>query len=169
MTEGPGFACGSCGEWHDEMPFAYHVFAPAFWSPELHDDPRSTLGEEQCIIGGEHFFVRAIIRLAVLDAADEFEWGVWVSLSEPSFMRMNDLWEVAGREEEPPVFGWLASELPVYEPSTLELEASVHTQPVGLRPLVELAPTDHPIAIEQRAGISLARVQEFAERLMHGP
>jgi hypothetical protein len=55
----------------------------------------------------------------------------------------------------------------MYSPSTLNLKTNVHTQPVGLRPLVELEPTDHPLAVEQRDGITVARVQEFAERLLN--
>jgi hypothetical protein len=43
----------------------------------------------------------------------------------------------------------------------------VHTQPIGSRPLIELEPTDHPLAIEQRQGITLARVQEIAGLLLH--
>ncbi len=50
--------------------------------------------------------------------------------------------------------------------STLEQEQCV--QAVGQRPLIELEPTDHPLAAEQRAGITLARVQEIAETLLHG-
>lgn len=168
MSDAPGFECSCCGEWHDELPFAYHAAAPAPWAPHMEEEPGSVLGEEQCIIAGEQFFVRAIIRLAVLDVADEFEWGVWVALDEVSFMRMNALWEVEGREDEPPVPGWLSSELPFYEPTTLALDTLVHTQPVGLRPLVELTDPRHPLAIEQREGIVLARVQRFAEQLIHG-
>jgi hypothetical protein len=41
-------------------------------------------------------------------------------------------------------------------------------QPVGLRPHVELEPTEHPLAVEHREGISIGRVQEFAERILHG-
>ena len=66
------------------------------------------------------------------------------------------------------MFGWLSTHLPVYEPSTVNLKTLVHTQPVGERPLLELEPTDHPLAVEQREGIDLARVQELAERLLHG-
>jgi len=169
VADSTGFQCTCCGEWHDDLPLAYHALAPAFWTPEMELDPQSKLGEEQCIIGGEHFFVRGLLRLAVLDALEEFDWGVWVSLSEASFYRMNALWEEEGREDEPPMFGWLASELPIYEPTTLSLKTAIHTQPVGLRPLVELARSSHPLAVEQREGITLERVQEFAERLMHGP
>jgi hypothetical protein len=35
------------------------------------------------------------------------------------------------------------------------------------RPVLELEPTDHPLAVEQRTGIARARVQYFAERLAH--
>jgi hypothetical protein len=72
-----------------------------------------------------------------------------------------------GREAEPPMFGWLMAALPTYEPSTLSLKTMVHTRPLGLRPLVELEPTDHPLAVEQREGITLARVQQIAEQLLH--
>jgi hypothetical protein len=90
-----------------------------------------------------------------------------VSLSRDSFTRAQSLWSTAGREREEPYFGWLSTELPLYQPPTLMLKTHVHTQPVGERPLIELEPTDHPLAVEQRAGITLARVQEIAETLLH--
>ena len=161
------YRCGTCGRWHDEVPFAYHALAPAYWSDELTRDVSSVLGEEQCIVRGEHFFVRARVVLPVLDAEEDFEWGVWVSLSEASFARMDDLWDTEGRERQGPCFGWLSSELP-YRYDTLELAVNVHTQPLGARPLVELEPTDHPLAIEQRDGITLARVRQIAEVVLHG-
>jgi hypothetical protein len=47
------------------------------------------------------------------------------------------------------------------------LKTNVHTREVGVRPLVELEPTDHPLAVEQRDGIAMARVQEIAELNLH--
>ncbi len=44
----------------------------------------------------------------------------------------------------------------------------VHTRPVGARPLIELEPTDHPLAVEQRDGISWDRIQQIAELARHG-
>jgi hypothetical protein len=167
MSDGHGYACARCGRWHDDLPFGYGAPAPAYWRDELELDPHSQLGEEQCVIEGEHFFVRGRVCVAVTDTDELFEWGVWVSLSEDDFLRMSELWDSEGREAEEPVFGWLSSDLPIYEPSTLGLETTVRTQPVGVRPLVELWACDHPLAIEQRDGISLARVQEFAETLLH--
>jgi hypothetical protein len=163
-----GFVCTRCSQRHDGMPLAYTAAAPAYWRPEFEGEPGSVLGDEQCIINDEHFFVRGRIILPVLDAEEDFEWGVWVSLSEPNYERMSEIWHEPSRVNEPPYFGWLSTELLVYEPSTLNLKTNLHTMEVGLRPVVELEPTDHPLSIEQHTGITLARVQAISERVLHG-
>ena len=56
--------------------------------------------------------------------------------------------------------------LPGY-PDTLRLKSRAPTRAIGRRPRVELEPTDHPLAVEQRQGITLVR--EFAELALHGP
>jgi hypothetical protein len=161
------FMCGRCGRHHDGVPFSYGSDAPAYWSDELATDETSQLTDEQCVIKREHFFVRARLVIPVIDADTEFDWGVWVTLSHPNFKRMNNLWTTVGREHEPSYFGWLSTLIPIYQPTTLNLKTRVHTQPVGERPLIELEPTDHPLAVEQRTGITLARVQKIAEEMLH--
>jgi hypothetical protein len=162
------YACRRCGERHRGLPMSYGTDAPAYWDLSLAGDKSSTLEQEQCIIKDEHFFVRGRLVIPVTDAAGtEFDWGVWVSLSRDSFTRALSLWTTPGREREQPYFGWMSTELPLYQPSTLSLKTRVHTQAVGQRPLIELEPTDHPLAVEQRTGITLARVQEIAETLLH--
>lgn len=148
---------------------SYGTEAPAYWDPSLADDGSSMLGQERCVIKAEHFFVRGRLVIPVTDAAPgtEFDWGVWASLSRDNFTRALSLWTTAGHERERPYFGWLSTELPLYQPSTLSLKTLVHTQAVGQRLLMELEPTGHPLAVEQRAGITLARVQEIAEILLH--
>ncbi|WP_069160553.1 DUF2199 domain-containing protein [Nocardia altamirensis] len=160
------FRCGSCDQQHDGPPFAYAVPAPAYWSSDLEQRPGNVLEAEQCKIG-DHFFLRARLVLPVLDAEEDFEWGVWISVSAPSYDRIVEMWGNPDRAEEPPYFGWLSNELPLYEPSTLELKTKLHTQPLGIRPLVELEPTDHPLAVEQRTGVTMARVREIAEWHLH--
>lgn len=169
MTDQTSYLCRCCGQHHEGLPFSYGSPAPAYWRDDLAADKLSVLGEEQCIIHGEHFFVRARLVIPVTDADTEFDWDVWVSLSQASFARMTALWETPGREREPSYFGWLSTEIPLYEPTTLNLKTQVQTQPVGIRPTVELEPTGHPLAVEQRTGITLSRVQQFAEELLHAP
>ncbi|MEV6212391.1 DUF2199 domain-containing protein [Kitasatospora sp. NPDC051914] len=157
--------CTCCGEQHEGPPMSYAPVAPPVWKRRYALRRDCLLTEDLCVVKGEHFYVRGLIELPVLDAEETFSWGVWVSLSAANFDRMQQLWDNPAREQEPPYFGWLTTELPYPEP-TLLLKTHVHTQSVGSRPLIELEPTDHPLAVEQREGITMARVHEFAEMLL---
>ncbi len=130
------------------------------------DDPDCGLSSDQCVIQRQAFFVRGLIEIPVTDLGEVFSWGVWVSLSPEKFARATELWEIPGRESEPPYFGWLSTDLPIYS-STINLKTNLHTRPVGQRPLIELEPTDHPLAVEQRNGITTARLQQITETLLH--
>ena len=166
-----GYQCSTCDEFHSGLPFSYGSPAPAsyFDIPENERDDRVVLSSDQCIIDDEYFFILGLLEIPVLDADEDlFSWNVWVSLSEENFNRASDLWETAGREKEPPYFGWLSTSLPCYEGNTLLLKTNVHTRPVGERPFIELELTDHPLSIEQRNGLSMKRVQEIAEHTLHG-
>jgi hypothetical protein len=90
-----------------------------------------------------------------------------VSLSRTEFERIVRLWDDPSRANEPPYFGKLATRLPGY-PETLNLHVNLHTAEAGTRPYVELEPTDHPLAVEQRSGVTMARVQQIAESYLHG-
>ena len=147
---------------------SYAFGPPASWHalPDEERKKRSNLSSEQCIIDGQYFFLRGLIEIPVLDSCDNFYWDVWVSVSAANFHRSSALWGTVGRENEPAFFGWLNTLIPIY-PNRADLKAMVHTRPVSERPLIELEPTDHPLAIEQRNGITLKRVQEIAEGLEH--
>jgi hypothetical protein len=148
-----------------DSPFAYDAAAPDAWDPALASDDRSGLTADQCVIRGERFFARGILVIPVLDAEPDFEWGVWMEISEGSFERMSDLWETAQREREPPYPGWLANDLPAYEQPTVGMLGRMKTRPVGKRPHIEVSATEHPLAVEQREGITVARVHEIAAAL----
>jgi len=102
-----------------------------------------------------------------MESDDDFEWGVWASLSRENFSRMLDLWTTPGREREPAYLGWLSTELPVYPVPTLNLKTHVHTDRVGMRPHIVLEPTEHPLAGEQQTGITVERVQQIAGLVLH--
>jgi hypothetical protein len=52
-------------------------------------------------------------------------------------------------------------------PDTLTLKARAHLRDQQTRPSLELEPTDHPLAMEQRKGVTVQRVQEFYEAHLH--
>lgn len=103
----------------------------------------------------------------MIGGEDVFSWGVWVSLSKVNFSRALEVWNTPGREAEKPYFGWLCTELALYPESTTNLKTNAHTRPVGNRPFIELEPTGHPLAVEQRNGITPDRVREIATAVMH--
>src|SRR5260370_35938565 len=158
--------CASCGQRHDELPMSYGAPAPEYWTDDLAEDDESGLSSDQCVIKGEWFFVHGLIEIPVLDADEAFSWGVWVWLSGENYQRMTQLRQTPGRENEPPYFGWLSTQLPVYSPTTINLKTHVHTRPIGERPLIELEPTDHPLAVEHRMGITPATVEQIADLLL---
>lgn len=167
MTSAPGFTCSCCGQFHAELPMNYSATAPYYWDPSFADTDDSLLSSDQCVIKAEHYFVKGLVEIPVIGSDDVFSWAVWVSLSRENFSRAADMWETPGREAESPYFGWLTTELSPYLPSTINLKTHVHTRPVGQRSFIELEPTDHPLAVEQRNGITLDRVREIAEAVLH--
>jgi hypothetical protein len=168
MTNSNSYICKTCGKRHDELPMCYGANAPELWYtiPEEERSERADLTSDQCVIDQKYFFVLGRILIPVNDGDGPFVWLAWVSLSEANFLRACELWESEGRESEPPYFGWLQSALP-YDPTTLSLKTQVHTMRLGERPNIVLESSDHPISIEQRFGISIARVQEIAEATLH--
>ncbi|MFF3311509.1 DUF2199 domain-containing protein [Streptomyces sp. NPDC002952] len=145
----------------------YSTTAPHYWDPTFANAPDCLLSADQCVISAQHYFIKGLIEIPVIGSTTVFSWGVWVSLSRPTFARAADLWETPGREKEQPYFGWLSTDLPFYSPSTLNLKTHVHTRPLGERPVIELEPTDHPLSVEQRTGITLDRVRVITETVLH--
>lgn len=128
---------------------------------------RSFLNADICVLDDEWYFVRGVIEIPIIGfAEDQFCWGAWVSLSKKSFDEVMELWDKdpAGHG---PYFGWLNDNIELYSPSTLNLKTQVHIRGNKLRPRIELEPTDHPLSLEQRNGITIERVQEIAAALLH--
>ncbi|MGW1281969.1 DUF2199 domain-containing protein [Streptomyces tsukubensis] len=167
MTNDPGFTCSCCGSQHPELPMSYSTTAPYAWEESFSHRADSLLSPEQCVIRAQHYFVKGLVEIPVVGSDDVFSWAVWVSLSRENFARAADRWNTPGREAEEPYFGWLSTDLLLYSPSTINLKTYVHTRPVGQRPLIELEPTNHPLAVEQRTGITPDRVREIAAAVLH--
>ena len=169
------WTCSCCGKRHSGLPLDFSVMFPDYyagWRQGLSAEEiqeRSFFNEDICTVENEHYFVRGVIELPMIGfPADHFRWGVWCSVSKKSFDKIIELWEL-DPQGHGPYFGWLNSALPLYSPSTLALKTNVHLRSNHLRPSIELEPTDHPLALEQRHGITIQRVQEIAAALLHPP
>jgi hypothetical protein len=110
--------------------------------------------------------VRGCIEIPVRGETDPFIWRVWVSLSEHSFQQFREYYDAPKRAHIGPFFGWLNAALKPYS-DTLNLKTRVHLRDDGLRPFIELEPTDHPLAIEQRKGITIERAADLYTQMIH--
>jgi hypothetical protein len=163
-----GFTCDSCGEWHDSLPRDLGFDEPMYVD-ELDDEQRSAwvTGDGNFRVRRSpdetNYFIRGVIELPIAGTKDSFCYGVWTSLSEPSYLAATKA--ATADEEAGPFFGWLSNIVPGY-PTTQNLKTHVHLRP-GLRAAIELEPTDHPLAVEQREGITVERWKQIVAPALH--
>jgi hypothetical protein len=158
------YKCSICGETHEGLPDIGDD-KPYYWytlSPEERES-RAQLTEDTCVIDDEDYFIRGVLLLPVHDYERDFGFGVWVSQKWENFERYL---AIPDATEIGPFFGWLSSELTCYEQSTLSLKTMAHFSGGGKRPTIELEPTDHPLAVDQREGITLAKAWEIVHFYM---
>jgi hypothetical protein len=161
------WTCRCCGRQFNELPLNFAPAAPDPWL-ELTEEERSARGRidsDICVIDHQQFFVRGCLEVPIIGHDTTFVWGVWISVAEPSLLRILHLWDVEVQESEPPLFGWVCNTIYGY-PDTYGLKSNVHLRNNRKRPFVELEPTDHPLAVEQRTGISLSRTEEIVAALL---
>lgn len=156
------WTCRCCGKQYNTLPLDVAFKAPDYWFqiPEPERGQHGELGPDACVIDDD-LFVRGCLEIPIIGRDDRFVWGVWVSVSRESFARILELWRAEDLDDEPPKFGWLSNDISDY-PETLNLKTNLFLRNRNRRPLIVLEPTDHPLAIEQRQGITLARVEEIA-------
>lgn len=164
-----GFTCAQCGESHNGLfDLACAAPAPYLEATEAERARDFELSDDLCVWNGEHFFVRAVLPIPVHGLDDFFAYGVWSSLSPENFALYKAHWEEPAAEGLGPWFGWFSNRLEGY-PDSRNLKSRVHPRDGGERPLIELEPTDHALALEQRRGISVERLMEIYAANGHGP
>jgi hypothetical protein len=162
------YSCATCGQTHEGVP-SLGAAAPLYYYsvPENERAARCRLEPDTCVIDDEFCFVRGCLEVPIIDELEPFVWGLWASLSKPNFERFLALYDEEHRSDEGPFFGYLSASLRGY-PETENLRARVHLRDHGQRPYIELEPTEHPLAVEQRSGISVDRVAEILSLYLHG-
>lgn len=161
------WVCPCCGQAHAGI-FDLLCVRPQAWQDGDDYAPNSAiltsrhvLTEDFCILNDEHFFVRSVLRLPVIGSdGQSFGYGCWATLSRQNFEIYIDTLDSGEQQGLGPWFGWFSNRLNGY-PETLNLKAQIHALGGHVRPLIELEPTDHPLAVEQRVGITFDRLLEI--------
>jgi hypothetical protein len=163
-----GFECSICGEHHDVLPLSYSVKAPkaVLGIPGDELEKRVVITPDQCVIDGKDFYLRGRIPVPIIGSDEPFIWGVWAEIGPKDFVRTIEQWKMEGREAMQPFRGWLNTEIPIFG-NTINVDVDVWTQRVGRRPHFILTDQDHPLAREQRDGMTLLRAEQIAEQMLH--
>jgi hypothetical protein len=149
------YRCATCGELHTGLPDLGSDQPYAYWTvPDEERERRIRLSADTCIIDDREFYIRGVIEIPVHDYPERFGFGVWVSQKKENFYQYVENPDSA---EIGPFFGWLSTRIDFYPVDTLLLKTMAHFRSDGLRPYIELEPTDHPLAVDQRKGISVER------------
>lgn len=147
------YVCSCCGQTHEGLPdlaFDRPVYASDV--PESEREQRVQLDSDLCIVDDEYYFVRGIIEIPVHGQDETFGIGAWASQKRENFETYREHFDTP---EIGPFFGWLSNDLVFRGESTLSLKTMVHFRGQGLRPRIELEPTEHALAVAQQDGISL--------------
>lgn len=162
------YTCRTCGEVHEGMP-ALSADAPLYYYSVPPDErgSRCDLTTDTCIVDDQFYFHRGSIEIAVHGHEQRFSWGVWVSISFENFKLLMKHWDDPQRSAIGPFFGWLSADLRGY-PDTENLKCMAHLNAPPWRPNIQLEPTNHPLAIEQKYGITEQRLAEIYSTYLHG-
>jgi hypothetical protein len=164
------FMCVSCGREHDIEKVSFGAAAPFQWGLLSEDErSRSSLFQERCEIDskkGKSYYVLACLDIPIQGTDRIFTLGVWCSISEKSYAEISAHWDNPDRARLGPYFGWLCTQIPGY-PETAFLKTRVHQRESGVSLAVELEPTDHPLAVDQRLGIEIHRLVTIVTELIH--
>jgi hypothetical protein len=173
MSDNFEFQCAKCSQWHKGAPsfgfdFPHHYGVLSDQSKTSY----ASLDSDFCIINHPEakslqFFVRCILEIRIHGFNEPFLWGVWSSLSEKSFRDYEQRFKTDDVDGVT-YFGYFCNVLPFY-PETLHLKCRVIPQPDNNRPLIELEPTDHPLAKDFASGITIERAKEIFMHCLHGP
>lgn len=147
------YTCACCGEVHDDLPdLSFDRPSYAANVPDDEFDKRITLSEDLCAVDDEFYFIRGLLKIPIHNYEQDLGFGVWVSQKKENFETYLDNYDMPNIG---PFFGWLSNEFKFGGESTLGLKTMAHFQGNGLRPLIELGESQHPLYLAQRNGISL--------------
>lgn len=160
------FTCSVCGEQHAEelrdirlgLPDDIHALDPQERAA------RAWLADDFAMLDERRYFVRGLLELPIPEVGGRFGYGTWIEVPPQTFRQLLQRWH--SPEQFDPVTGVLANELAPYRATTM-LEATLRPVSADKLPLVELAPGEHPLARDQRAGITLERSRELASVVAH--
>jgi hypothetical protein len=164
------WVCSVCGEPHDErlldirmsLPDVVHVL-------DEEDRGRDAwISDDFVALADGRRFVRGLLQIPIPELETRFGYGLWVEANAADWDRLFEHWYDPEQAGFPAVDGALANELDPYGP-TLGLRVCLQPTSADTLPDVAVVEADHPLARDQRAGITVGRAEELAAMVLHSP
>lgn len=176
--------CAHCGELHDISRMEPNQRRPdaLLGVPEEERGTATFESKDACILFAkssgslfnrvvarprDRYFIRALLPFKVQGRARPFSWGVWVEVDGRQYDRVMDLWDDPNQDQEAPFHGVLANNIGDYV-QTEGLPGLVHLKDPERIPDFFLSESNHQLAIEQREGVTEARVLKWLDLMLHG-
>lgn len=165
---GTVYECSCCGQIYNELPLTFGNDFPDYYHSIPPDErgSRIEIAPSLCVIDSEYFFHRGRLTIPIHGYEQDLIFNVWATISEDNFIKRNNLWNNPKRIKEKPYFGWLQTSLPTYG-DTINIEALAIENDVGLIPTIEVIEKNHPLAVDQKNGISFERVLEIVDTILN--
>lgn len=155
------FICSTCGQTHDGFPaLAFRTPTAWDWASDQERAADWSLQGDLCRFKDIDFYVRAVLSLPIIGSDQTLEFGVWSTLSQVNFARYRDSFNDEDQSKLGPMFSWFSNAVPGY-PDTVGLACNVLPQDQRQRPLIELEPTDNPLAIHQYEGFTMEQAAAY--------
>lgn len=162
--------CSSCKKSHALEEIAWGFTEPHQWGLlNKRERAKSELTSDCCLIEtaeGVSFYIRGELLIPIRNTRKHLTLGVWSSLSKSSMSEIMKTWSDPLRVKRGPYFGWLSNAVP-FVPDSMYLKASVVQRKPGVRPLIELKRSDHPLSIYQHKGVDKEDLQTILQELIH--
>ena len=167
------WTCKCCGQEKTGLPPALAFGVPDHWL-QLEKAVReaSKIDDDLCLIdktdGTQNHYIRCVLELPLIlpDASSgEFQFGVWMSVSERSWNIYLDGYD-SGDYAEEGCFGYLSNLITAY-PDSFNLPADVYFRSDSLRPLVVLHEGSNPFISDQRNGMNVEVLESLLAKSKH--
>lgn len=155
------WVCRVCGQSHDHLPTDFGWKLPDdIWAlgQEVREE-KLEWSTDDCF-HEDRWFLRGVLQVPFNFGSGCWGWGVWAEVDQAV---VHKLWALGDSDgsNEPREEGKLACAIPVFTDS-LGLPLEVQFGPGDKRPLFFLPfHSPHPLALEQREGISESRYHEI--------
>ncbi len=166
------FKCSGCGKTHRGAPsFSFSRPAETCTIPKTEYDRRVYLTKDLCSIDESSFYIRGKLNIPIRDSDEYFHWGVWVKQTRESFYRYLESY---GRDQTGDhSYGWLSADFYLDKRwrarhTDRMLKSDVHWGGAGQQPEIFIFESeDHPLAYDQRNGISWDHAVELTMNTIH--